>query len=394
MLSKRITASPVYKVLLSPKLEGKAGRGHLAGILSYLDAGHVWDIRLVRAQADLNLREVKKALAEGTDGFLLSVPDGAPMRDILRLLRKQKKPVVLLDNHNKASFGTNFTAIRFDTEALIAAAIRHFDTILPNAELAFVSDAANESWSQARQKAFIQLMRQARRTHHIFQPFQSAALGDFLAALPKPTGVLAANDLTALRVVEVCAEKRINVPNEIAVLGIDNDEFICGHARPPIATVEPNFTGAGYLAARALQLMMEGARTPNELIVKESVNNLVLRASACAVRGETRLVTDALAFIRENACAINVTDVARHLGISRTGLDAAFRHHACGTSVAEEIREVRFAHVLEMLANPTLQIGAIATRCGWKSPTHLMYTFRKRFGMGMSEWRRTHLKSK
>lgn len=393
-MNSRTISSRIYKVLLSPKLEGKAGRGHLAGILSYLDAGHVWDIRLVRAQADLNLRTVKKALAEDTDGFLLSVPEGGAVREILRLLRDKKKPVVLLDNHDKTSFGANFTAIRFDTEAIVAAAIQHFDTLFPKAELAFVPDAAGESWSQARQKAFAQLMRKARRPYHIFENTNSAALGDFLAALPKPTGILAANDLTSLRVVEVCAEKGLKVPNELAVLGIDNDELICGHARPPIATVEPNFTGAGYLAARALQLKMEGATTPRELIVKESVNTLVPRASALVVHGETRLVVDALAFIRENACTINVGDVARHLGVSRTGLDTAFRNQARGRSVAEEIREVRFARVLEMLANPLGQIGPIANKCGWKSETHLMSAFRVRYGMSMSEWRKTHLKSK
>ena len=393
-MKSKTVSSRIYKVLLSPKLEGKAGRGHLAGILSYLDAGHVWDIRLVRAQADLNLDEVKKALAEDTDGFLLSVPDGGPMRDILKLLRAKKKPVVLLDNHDKVSFGSNFTVVRFDTEAIIAAAIHHFDDILPEAELAFVPDAGGESWSQARQRTFAHLMHKAKRTPHIFKATDSAALGDFLAALPKPTGVLAANDLTALRVVEVCAERGLNVPNEIAVLGIDNDEFICGHARPPIATVEPNFTGAGYLAARALQLRMEGATTPRELIVKESVNTLVPRASALVVRGGTRLVADALAFIRENACTINVADVARHLGVSRTGLDTAFRNHARGKSVAEEIREVRFARVLEMLANPIWQIGPIANKCGWKSETHLMSAFRARYGVSMREWRKTHLKSK
>lgn len=393
-MMKKAASSPIYKVLLSPKLEGKAGRGHLAGILGYLDAGHVWDIRLVRAQADLNLREVKKALDEGTDGFLLSVPNSARVRGLLELLREKKKPVVLLDNHDSTSFGPHFTAVRFDTSALVAAAIRHFDAILPGAELAFVPDLAAETWSQARQEAFRRQMQKAKRPCHIFKGGGSAAFAAFLAALPKPTGLLAANDLTALRVVEACSENGIDVPNQIAILGIDNDELICGHARPPIATVEPNFTGAGYLAARALQLMMEGAKTPRELIVKESVNTLVPRASAHILRGETRLVADALAFIRENACTINVDDVARHLGVSRTGLDTAFRHHARGRSVAEEIREVRFAHVLEMLANPIWQIGPIAGKCGWKSETHLMHAFRVRYGISMSAWRKTHLKSK
>lgn len=394
MSAKRSTSSRIYKVLLSPKLEGKAGRGHLSGILSYLDSGHVWDINLVRAQADLSLKEVKKALAAGADGFLLSLPETRNARSILRLLQKNRKPVVVLDNHDPRLAGTHFTAVRFDTEAIVSAAIAHFDSCLPNEMLAFVPDPGGESWSLARQKAFKKLMTAKARPFRIYKSTPNKSLTDFLKALPQPAGILAANDLTALRVVETCAAAGLNVPNQIAVLGIDNDEFICGHARPPIATVEPNFVGAGYLAARALQLMMDGGHTPSELIVKESVNNLVLRASANALRGKPRLVADALAFIRENGCSISVNDVAHHLGISRTGLDAAFRNHARGKSVAEEIREVRFAHVLEMLASPNIQISAIAARCGWRSPTHLMFSFRERFGMGMREWRRIHFKSK
>ena len=133
------------------------------------------------------------------------------------------------------------------------------------------------------------IMRQAR-PHSGLQEFSGyyGLAGEFLAldeaewlrALPVPTGILAANDLTALQVVETCAEAGIAVPEQLAVLGIDNDELICGHARPPIATVEPNFYGAGFIAAATLQEMMEGHRAPRVVKVGESVNRIVARQSA------------------------------------------------------------------------------------------------------------------
>lgn len=382
----------VRKVLLSPKLEGKAGRAHLAGILDYLDAGHVWDVRIVRSASELTREAVRQALADGVEGFLVSMASPSHHKSVINLLARSGRAVVVLDNHEPQSSPSGFAYVRFDTSAIVASGLDYFEKILPGSPVAFVPDPSREPWSTARADAFAALAAKRGMDARLFSGRTRAALAKWLAELPVPSGVLAANDLTALQIVEICAETGINVPNQLAVLGIDNDELICGHTRPPIATIEPNFAGAGFLAASTLQRLMEGRATPREVIVSESVTRIVARESARPAARTPHLVRRAMELIRADATRLDVGSVARALGVSRTRLAEAFRKE--GTTVAGQIREVRFARVLELLADPHQAIGPIANFCGWKSETHLMHFFRRREGMTMSAWRRLHLKGR
>ncbi len=383
--------SGVRKVLISPKLEGKAGRSHLAGILGFLDAGHVWDARIVRSASELTAEVVRRALDEGTEGFLLSVASTTRQSEVLDILTAARAPVVVIDNHEKRIAKGRFSYVRFDTAAIVDAGLGHFARILPEADVAFVPDFSREAWSTARESAFRSIAKTRRLKFHVFDGKSGSELGDWLERLPRPVGILAANDMTALTVVETCAERGIDVPNGAAVLGIDNDELICGHARPPIATIEPNFAGAGFLAAATLEKMMEGHRTPREMTVAESVNRIVARESARPLLGVPSLVKRAMDMIRADAANLTLNSLARALGVSRTLLAQSFAKR--GTSVAAEIREVRFSKAMGLLSNPHQAIGPIANLCGWKSETHLMTAFRRRTGMTMREWRRRHLSS-
>lgn len=379
---------PVRNVLISPKLEGKAGREHLAGILGFLDAGHVWDVRIVRTASELTPEAIRKALADGVDGFLVSVAAAGRQKAVLDSLAASRRPVVVLDDHGPGRRAQNFAYIRFDTPAIVGAAIEHFERILPGACVAFVPDPSHEPWSAARARAFRLITEKKGLRGFVFGGRTRRQLEDWLDRLPSPAGVLAANDLTALMVVEACAERGIDVPERLSVLGIDNDELICGHARPPIATVEPNFAGAGFLAASTLEGMMEGRPTPREIVVGESVNRIVVRDSARPCAGKPLLFRRATELIRADAVRLDVVSLAKALGVSRTHLCEAFRRQ--GKTVAGEIREARYAKVLELLRDPHQAIGPIANFCGWRSETHLMHDFKQRMGMTMREWRRRH----
>jgi len=380
----------VRKVLLSPKLEGKAGREHLAGILGFLDAGHVWDVRIVRSASELTTEAVRNALEDGTEGFLVSVAAPGRQKAVLDLLARAGRPVVVLDDHGPGRSTDSFSYVRFDTTAIVSAALDHFARILPGAGVAFVPHPSREPWSTAREKAFRALVEKRGLASSVFSGTSRGALAKWLQKLPFPSGVIAANDLTALQVVETCAECGIDVPDRLAILGIDNDELICGHTRPPIATVEPNFAGAGFLAATTLQRMMDGLKVPHVTTVQESVNRVVVRESARPRAGTQRLFSQAEDAIRSGAARLDVATLARELGVSRTRLADVFRRQ--GKTVAGEIREARYAMVLELLRNPQQAIGPIANFCGWRSETHLMHDFRKRMGMTMREWRNRHVR--
>lgn len=388
-MNKKTSYSNVRKVLISPKLEGKAGRAHLAGILGFLDAGHVWDVRIVRSASELTAETIKRALTEGTEGFLLSVASTIRQQDVLDILASARVPVVIIDNHEKRITKGRFSYVRFDTAAIVAAGLDHFARIMPESDIAFVPDPSREAWSTSRETAFRTLATRRKLKAHVFTGRSDADLTAWIKSLPSPTGILAANDITALTVVETCAKLRIDVPNSLTVLGIDNDELICGHARPPVATIEPNFAGAGFLAASTLDKMMSGKRTRREIIVAESVNRIVVRESARPQRGIPSLVRRAMDLIRADASTLTLNSLSQALGVSRTLLAQSFAKR--GTSAAAEIREVRFAKAMELLADPNQVIGPIANLCGWKSETHLMTAFRKRTGMTMREWRKRHL---
>ena len=388
-MKKSTDSNSVRKVLLSPKLEGKAGREHLAGILGFLDAGHVWDVQIVRTASELTAETIRNALADGMEGFLLSVVAEGRQKAALDLLARSHRPVVVLDDHGPGRRAANFAYVRFNTTAIVAAALDHFERILPGADVAFVPDPSNEPWSVSRENAFISLVAKRRLKGSVFGGRTRKQLASWLAALPVPTGVLAANDLTALLVVETCAEHGILVPDRISVLGIDNDELLCGHTRPPIATVEPNFAGAGFLAAATLQQMMDGRKIRREIVVAESVNRLVVRDSARPCAGKPLLFRRATELIRSDAVRLDVTTLVHELGVSHTRLAEAFRRQ--GKTVAGEIRATRYAKVLELLRDPRQAIGPIANLCGWRSETHLMHDFKKRTGMTMRAWRRRHL---
>ena len=375
-------------MMLSPKLEGKAGRAHLSGILGFLDAGHVWDVQIARSDSELTPDTVRDALENGTDGFLISIAAPEKKREVIDLLAASRVPVVVLDNHGSGPRGGRFSYVRFDTEAIIASGLDYFAKNIPGADVAFVPDPSCEAWSTARATAFCRLTKMRSLPRHVFTGSGRQNLARWLTALPSPTGIIAANDMTALMIVETCAKAGIDVPERLAVLGIDNDELICGHSRPPIATIEPNFTGAGFIAAATLQSLMDGRRTPREIVVAESVNRIVARQSARPSCGKSALFRRAMDIIRADATTLDLESLAHVLGISRTKLTETFAK--AGTSVAAEIREVKFAKVLELLADPNQAIGPIANICGWKSETHLMHSFRLRIGMTMREWRKRH----
>ena len=389
-MQRKSRHTTVRKVLLSPKLEGKAGRAHLAGILGYLDAGHVWDVRIVRSASELTVETVRQAIADGVEGFLVSITSPRRQKPVLDLLAHSGRAVVVLDDHEPVPLSRDFAYVRFDTSAIVAAGLDYFAKILPGACVAFVPDPSREPWSTSRAEAFSALAARRRLDGRVFGGRSRAALAKWLADLPAPSGVLAANDLTALQVVETCAESGIDVPDRLAVLGIDNDELICGHTRPPIATIEPNFAGAGFLAAETLQRLMERRSTAREVVVKESVNRIVVRDSARPYAGMPILFRRAADLIRSDAVRLDVVSLARELGVSRTRLSESFRRQ--GKTVAGEIRDARYARVLELLRDPRQAIGPIANLCGWRSETHLMHDFRRRMGVTMREWRKRHVR--
>lgn len=215
----------------------------------------------------------------------------------------------------------------------------------------------------------------------------------WLKTLPRPCGVFAVNDNIAAAVISAAKRAGLRVPDELAVVGVDNDEGICGMSSPTITSIATDWEKGGFMAAESLDHLM---RAPSGPVPAKTFGELGVIRRASTTLGESRAdprVAEASAYIREHACeGIGVDDVVRHMGCSRWFAMKKYLE-ATGRSIFDEIREARFASAMVLLAQRGVQIGVIADRCGWKSPAAFRTYFEKRLGMTMSAWRTQHLNS-
>ena len=169
---------------------------------------------------------------------------------------------------------------------------------------------------------------------------------------------------------------------------MDNDELLCDTAEPTLTSIAPDHIRLGELAAEALKNLMNGAHRHHALTIRSSVKTIVERQSAKPVTPATRLVEQAMAFIRRNALkGISAVDVVNHLGVSRRLADARFRQFT-GQSILATILKVRLDEVKCRLRDTDTPIAKITAACGFKGENYAKKLFRSRFGMSMSEWRR------
>jgi LacI family transcriptional regulator len=201
------------------------------------------------------------------------------------------------------------------------------------------------------------------------------SLAAWLEALPKPVGLMACNDDCGQQVVEACKLAKLSVPDQIAVIGADNDEVVCGLTDPPLSSVAINFERAGYDAARALHNLMRGERrVPSRIIA--AATHIVTRRSTDFVAADDPHLTRALQFVRDRARqGVSVGEVARAAGLSRRALEKRFRA-LLGWSILEEIRRVRTDHIARLLVETDLPVSGIAEILGFTDAHHFARYFR------------------
>jgi LacI family transcriptional regulator len=263
------------------------------------------------------------------------------------------------------------------------------------------------SWSDLRQDCLEKFIRKAGfetrsflvRAEAAGSParVQRNAIARWLLTLPKPVGLMACNDDLGQEVLEACKLAGLSVPDDVAVVGADNDEIVCGLADPPMSSVAIQFERAGYEAARALDALMHGdPRGRRSILVRAS--HVEPRRSTDIVAVENPHLRRALTFIRDRAnTAVKVPQVAASAGISRRSLEALFRD-VLGRSVLDEIRRVRTARIARLLVETEMPVSEIAESLGFEDARHIAryfrhtqplspLAFRKRYGSKQSSFR-------
>lgn len=211
----------------------------------------------------------------------------------------------------------------------------------------------------------------------------------YLRKIPKPCGILAANDEIAALVIAIALKLGFSVPDDVSVVGIDDNPTYVESGAVSITSVVPDWEQDGQLAGNMLLSHLSDP-TQRWSKVCSPMRGIIHRASTQRMRRvNNKLVHKALSFIRDNACeGITSADVIRHLGCSRSLANLRFRE-ATGKSILETIHDVRFRTAIDMLTNGRLSAQAVASRCGYKSTSFFRREFKRRMGISVGEITRT-----
>lgn len=379
---------PQVALLLESSVE--ISRAMLRGIVQYVHQYGAWALQLNAGGAgDLRVPDLRVWHGNG-------IIARAPSESVAAAIAASRLPTVMINPLEAFLVPSHPLSkccrIQCDSEDVGVMAANYY---LENGfdHFAYVCMPQPFNWSDWRRDAFCAKIAEAGRTCAIY-PTPSAAepeeelkrLGRWLRRLPKPVAVFAANDVRGRQVLKACLDEGIAVPYELAVLGVDDDPFICETSLPPLSSVAVDAEGAGYRAAELLDRLMSGKLRHQE-IVRFSPTGVVARASSLHLPVHDRLVIRALEFVRINAgLNIRASDVADNLGVSTRWMERRFSE-ALGHSVIDEIADARRKTVRRLVTETNLPFSVIARRCGFTSANHLGVIFREAFHQTMSEMR-------
>ncbi len=377
----------------------KTCRELLRGILQFVHLHGPWAVHLIEGRD--GEQKLLHPAAWGCTGLIVDLSD---RYNAARLLEAHVPTIItnptddVLSPSNPLSL-SRISRVECDNapigncaaEYFLERKFRHF---------AFIGQVNMATWSEQRCNAFCaRLAREGfacavypRLTLSARKDFaaEQAHLCDWLNRLPKPVAILAANDVRARQVLDSCLKAGLAVPQDVAVLGVDNDEMLCETTNPQLSSIQMSTEQAGFEAARALDAMMRGAphRKRRQAIITYGFSHLVTRRSTDTIQIADAMVARAIEFIRINAgITVTVDDLTRHLHVSRRSLETRFKA-VMGRTVYAEIMRVRLQRVQTQLLTSSMTVEAIAETCGFGHASHLGTVFRQHFGMTMTAYRR------
>lgn len=355
----------------------------LRGILNFTRQGTPWalDVRMGRADEPETFDPAKW----GATGLITN-------RMTSRLsaaVRRMKTPVVVLNDIWRE--GPVVARILSDNAGVAKTAAAYLsDAGFTN--FAFVGGLEEPWWAAARCSVFASELARRDGICHVC-PFGRDADSDrlkaWLAGLPKPVGLFASHDLRARQVLDACRDVGIDVPGEVAILGVDNDEVICETATPTLSSIPMTTEEAGFRAAELLNAVMLSGRHPQKTEkVFFTGTQVVTRQSTMRDFSHDVLVRRCRELMEANAgTPFKVADLVMHLNVSRRTLETRFRT-ATGRTLNAEITDLRIRRAKALLDKTTMIQEAVAQACGFCDASHLNVILRKHCGVRPSAFRR------
>ena len=371
------------RILVITATGQKARRDKLAGIYDYAH-GQGWVIRTVEEPAAAPL--LKASLRTGGIDGIISDGFNAPVK--LTRTAARDFPIVYIDRpHGNRSPDV---CVNNDDAACARLAVRTFAD-LGLRHLAAVGTAPSVYWSKTRIRFCAAYAHELGLDCVSFRPSDDMAnditrLREWLRDLPRPCGLFAVTDAVAKHCIDLLTESGVRIPEEVAVIGIDNDELVCENTTPSISSILPGFRQAGRLAAERLHRLMDGSGC-EDLSATYGPQAVIRRGSTCRPAVRQDKIPEVLEFIRRHAClGIRVTDVVAFAGLPKSTPELHFRL-ATMRSIQQEIQRVRLEEVKRLLRDTRCPIGTIAARCGYHNDNHLKNLFKRTCGKTLSQYR-------
>ncbi len=394
-MSRRPPIAEIPQVAVLLETSSEYGRGLLRGIVRYSRLHGPWSLRAAPGHFE---QALPKAKAWSGTGIIARIRSP----EMARLIRSTELPFVAssLDEFRLPKPGDKFGEIRTNSAAiarmaaahLVERGIRHF------AFCGFVGCA----WSLCREEVFSRCLKDRGfecPTHRIELPswirdhnwiesreHERPNLVEWLKGLSKPVGLMACNDICGGEVLQACTAAELHVPDDVAVLGVDNDEIMCDLFSPPLSSVALDLEKAGYEAARLLDSLMSGHLTRKHVVPVEPVY-VITRQSTEIIASDDPCLATALRFIKDYAGrAISVRDVVERVGVSRRTIERRF-NEAIGRSILAEITCSRLERAKRLLLETDLPSHSVAAGAGFGSLKTFNRVFRRTMGISPSRFR-------
>ncbi|MDB6170913.1 MAG: xylR [Chthoniobacteraceae bacterium] len=379
--------SQTPKVALMIETSNAYARRLLAGVRDYIRSHGPWNVHLAEhSRGD----SPPTWIADWNgDGVLARVEN----KQIARALADLHVPLVDLASHRHLP---GVPVVTTDDAHIARLAFQHFR------EREFRHFAycgvKRFAWSMRRGGFFDKLVREAGFSceHYVpaldFGPDSDAetdAVADWLRKLPQPIALFAAYDARGQQVLEACQRAELSVPEQVAVLGVDNDDLLCEFSLPPLSSIIPDTQRAGWEAAALLDRMMRGEQMAPEIHRIPPIG-ICARQSTDVTAVEDVHVAKAAQFIREHAReGIDVGDVVAAVPLARRVLEKRFRS-LLGRTLREEITRVQMQRVKDLLVGTDLSLAQIAERTGFRHVEYLTVSFKREYGIPPSVYRLKH----
>ena len=386
-----------FQIAVAIERTSEYGRRFLQGVADYFDDKADFQLAL------LNPAQVTGRTTDIYDGWICRITN----RRTLRLLHDTGKPVV--DAICLTPF-QGFSTIRTDHIAIGAMAAEHF---LAHRFSSFgFCGYRHVTFSDLRRNAFVRHLADKGFRPNIYRPSYRAdtaqpsqllhrnltegplgeaddadSLTTWLKRLPKPVAVFCADDFRASDVVRLCKRLRLDVPGDVAVLGVDNDPVYCMFSSPRISSIDPDATALGMAAAEMLKQQLLPQKSHRPLSRTIPPKGLVVRASTNSYPDAPNWFADAISYIEsEIPAGLSASDVFRRVDYSRTLVERVFRK-VLGKTVQEQITDARIETAKRFLLTTTLPVKDIAAQTGYRSIEYFTRAFRAAVGLPPAAFR-------